>query len=334
MRAAGINEIYVQAVKNFYGENVSAIRMGNKVSENFKVTKGLRQGCAMAPTLFKIYINEALTKWKQHCEIMGIPINDKFLYTLLFADDQVVLAMDEQDSNYMIRKLHEQYKRWGLEINYAKTEQMTIGSKGKDMVIGHNRIRDCAQFKYLGVIMTKEGNSNEEIDNKIIQGKKAIGKLNSVLWNDKITLKTKKMIFSTIVESIVTYGSETWEINKRNEKRLKALEMDYWRRACGVSRLEHIRNDEIRTRVQRGKDIMDTINMKRLIWYGHVQRMPDERWPKRMLDWVPNRRRKRGRPRRAWRENIQTEMEWRDLHSGDWENRKLWNAGCGKRRQL
>ena len=115
-------------------------------------------------------------------------------------------------------------------------------------------------------------------------------KLNSVLWNDKITMKTKKMVFSTIVESIVTYGSETWEINKRNEKRLKALEMDFWRTACGVSRLEYLRNDEIRRRVHTNKDIMDTINMKRLIWYGHVQRMPEERWPKRVLDWVPNRR--------------------------------------------
>jgi len=70
-----------------------------------------------------------------------------------------------------------------------------------------------------------------EIDYKIIHGRKAIGKLNSMLWNYKITMKTKKMIFSTIVESIVTYGSETWEINKRNEKRMKALEMDFWRRA-------------------------------------------------------------------------------------------------------
>jgi len=152
--------------------------------------------------------------------------------------------MDEQDSNYMIRKLHEQYKIWGLEINYVKTEQLTIGSEGNDMIIDHNKIKDCTQFKYLGVIITKEGNSNEDIDNKIIQGRKAIGKLNSVLWNDKITLKTKKIIFSTIVESIVTYGSETWGINKINEKRLKALEMDYWRRACGVSRLEHVRNNE------------------------------------------------------------------------------------------
>ena len=107
----------------------------------------------------------------------------------------------------------------------------------------------------------KESTSNEEIDNKIIQGRKAIGKLNSVLWNDKITMKTKQMIFSTIVESIITYGSETWEVNRRNEKRLKAVEMDFWRRACGVSSMEHVRNDEIKRRSQRKKDIMDTINL-------------------------------------------------------------------------
>ena len=86
-------------------------------------------------------------------------------------------------------------------------------------------------------MLTKEGTSNEEIDNKIIQGRKAIGKLNFVLGNDKITMKTKQIIFSTIVESIITYGSETWEVNKRNEKRLRAVEMDFWRWACGVSRI-------------------------------------------------------------------------------------------------
>ena len=36
--------------------------------------------------------------------------------------------------------------------------------------------------------------------------------------------------------------------------------MDFWRRACGVSRIEHVRNDEIKRRSQRKKDIMDTIN--------------------------------------------------------------------------
>ena len=128
-----------------------------------------------------------------------------------------------------------------------------------------------------------------------------------------------------------SFGSR---VKNLNEKRLKAMEMDFWRRACGVSRIEHVRNDEIRRRSQRKKDIMDTINVKRLIWYGHVQRMPAERWPKRMLDWVPDRRRKRGSPRRTWRENIHAEMKWRHLQHGDWENRKGWLAGCCKRRQL
>ena len=94
-------------------------------------------------------------------------------------------------------------------------------------VLGPNTIRDCVRFKYLGVMIRKEGTSNEEIDNKIVQGRKAIGKLNSVLWNDKITIKTKQMNFPTIVQSIITYGSETWEVNKRNENRLKAVEMGF-----------------------------------------------------------------------------------------------------------
>jgi len=68
--------------------------------------------------------------------------------------------------------------------------------------------------------------------------------------------------------------------------------------------------------------------------YLHYKLTYLKKRPKKMLDWVPNRRRKRGRPRRAWRENIQLEMEWRNLQHGDWENRKEWRAGCGKRRQL
>jgi len=38
---------------------------------------------------------------------MGIPLEDITLYTLQFADDQVVLAGDKEDSEYMPRKLRE-----------------------------------------------------------------------------------------------------------------------------------------------------------------------------------------------------------------------------------
>lgn len=64
--------------------------------------------------------------------------------------------------------------------------------------------------------MSKDGTSNNDIDIKINQGRRAIDPLNSILYNDKISEKTKT-IYSTIVENIVTYGPEMLE-HDRNEE--------------------------------------------------------------------------------------------------------------------
>ena len=48
----------------------------------------------------------------------------------------------------------------------------------------------------------------------------------------------------------------------------------------------------------KGKpDIIDTIEKKRLQWYGNIRRMPEERIPKLIMVWIPRERRKRGCPR-------------------------------------
>jgi hypothetical protein len=52
---------------------------------------------------------------------MGLPIDqDYHLYNLLFADDQVVIAKDTEDAEYMFRKLTEEYLKWGLHIIFGK----------------------------------------------------------------------------------------------------------------------------------------------------------------------------------------------------------------------
>ncbi|PSN56124.1 hypothetical protein C0J52_10641 [Blattella germanica] len=39
-----------------------------------------------------------------------------------------------------------------------------------------------------------------------------------------------------------------------------------------------------------------TLENKSLQWYGHVERMSEERWPKKILQWPPKGKRARGRP--------------------------------------
>lgn len=40
--------------------------------------------------------------------------------TLLFADELVIIAEDADVSRYMVKKLKEEYEKWGLEINMNK----------------------------------------------------------------------------------------------------------------------------------------------------------------------------------------------------------------------
>ena len=60
---------------------------------------------------------KALEELKRKCSGMGIPLENITLYTLQFADDQVVLVGDKEDLEYMTRKLKETYENWGLDMN-------------------------------------------------------------------------------------------------------------------------------------------------------------------------------------------------------------------------
>jgi hypothetical protein len=82
------------------------------------------------------------------------------------------------------------------------------------------------------------------------------------------------------------------------------------------------------------KGKLDIIEKKRLQWYGHVKRMPEERIPKLIMEWVPEVRRKRGRPRKPWMEGVHAAMTARNLEQDQWRNREEWRLVSGRRRQL
>jgi hypothetical protein len=74
----------------------------------------------------------------------------------------------------------------------------------------------------------------------------------------------------------------------------------------------------------------DIIEKKRLQWYGHVKRMPEERIPKLFMEWIPQKRRKRGCTRKMWMEGVQTAMTTRNLEQDKWRNREEWCLVCGR----
>ena len=77
------------------------IQFKNKPSKQAENNKGAPQGCPLSPTLFNTYLDEIITKW-QNQDITGI----KQLSTLLFADDQVIIADTEDNLQKAAYKLN------------------------------------------------------------------------------------------------------------------------------------------------------------------------------------------------------------------------------------
>lgn len=334
LERSSVNVELIRAVKSLYYQPITKIKIGKKVTPGFVPTKGLRQGCCMSPTLFKIYLEEVLRRWKNKCKHMGIPLTDYTLYTLCFADDQVVVAQDYDDLNYMARKLVEEYSEWGLDVNFEKTEYMCIGGAQQDLVIADGTlIKNCQKYKYLGVEISQEGTLDSAIRERNAAGRRAIGMLNSIIWDRNIRKENKVKIYNSIVKSTITYSAEVWPLKDRTEKMLRATEMDYWRRAAGRSRRERVTNERIREVMGVTHTIVDDIRRRQLVWYGHVRRMPEGRIPKQILDWQPRGRRRRGRPRRSWREGIDREIREREIEEDLWSDRQRWRLEIGKRRR-
>jgi hypothetical protein len=129
------------------------------------------------------------------------------------------------------------------------------------------------------------------------------------------------------------YGAEVWQISNREINKILSTEMDVLRRSARKSWMESAKNEDIKEIMGvKGKhDIIDIIEQKRLQWYGHVKRMPEERIPKLIVDWIPRERRKRGLPRKTWMEGVQAAMTTGNLGSEQWRNKEEWRLVSGRR---
>jgi len=225
-----ISNSIIRAIKRLYENSFPKIKIGKQLSSGFRITKGLRQGCSLSSTLFKIYIQNALENWQKKCAKMGLEIQDMTIYTMLFADDQLLIAQDYEDLEYMTKKLIDEYELWGLKLNVKKTKYMTIGDTSRDLQLedGKGIISNVNECTYLEVRITKVGNHEPEINDRINRGRAAITKLNSILWHCDVTPKTKTHIYHAIVNSAITYAAETWCLKAKTVAKLNSTEIDFW----------------------------------------------------------------------------------------------------------
>jgi hypothetical protein len=148
-------------------------------------------------------------------------------------------------------------------------------------------ITGCTEYKYLGSIFTKDRRDTKTIRHRVTQTRKIICALNGMWRSKDITKNRKKMIYNSMVRSVLIYGAETWSLYEDDMRRINATEMDTLRRSSRISKIGRKTNEYIRKKMDAPDTVLDEITRKQLIWYGHVERMDPTPLPKIIINWRP-----------------------------------------------
>jgi hypothetical protein len=136
--------------------------------------------------------------------------------------------------------------------------------------------------------------------NKICVVLVTVQNLVSSIWLSK---KLKITIYRNIILPVVLYGSETWTLTLRDERRLRLSENRMLRKMFGPKRDEVTREwrelrNEVLNDLYYSPNIVRVIKSRRMRWAGHVASIGERRGVYRVLVVKPEGKRPLGIPRR------------------------------------
>ncbi len=87
---------------------------------------------------------------------------------------------------------------------------------------------NVSSFKYLGSVMSKAGGLEDEMQERVQQGKRVAGTLKTVTRNRVMSMEVKKTLHDSVVIPTLTYGSEAWTMIKSERCGNELSEKHVW----------------------------------------------------------------------------------------------------------
>ena len=338
----GINGKLLAAVQSLYERSEACVRVCREEGEWFRVRVGLRQGCVMSPWLFNVFMDGVMKEVREQVGDVGATLWDERrncewkVEWLMFADDTVLVGDSEEKLERLVQEFGSVCQRWKLAVNEGKSKVMRIGKSGEEdemnVSVNGRRMEEVGTYRYLGVDVSNDSGMGEEVNHRIGEARRAWGALKDVWKKRHISREAKVGMYEGIIEPSLLYGCETWVLNVHDRRRMEAVEMNCMRNICGLRRIDRVSNVEIRRMCGKNVSVSQRMDQGVLRWFGHVERMGNERLVKRVYESEVRGVRRRGRPRKSWLNGVNEALGRKGLNIQEAkvsvQDRNGWRSVC------
>ena len=264
--------------------------VGEGASDEFEVKIGLRQGSVLSPLLF-VAVLDLISRKK---------VVKDALKKLLYADDLVLVANGKQELQETLYEWDGLFTRHGLKISVEKTEVLHIGHQREELDIE----LEGKKLTQGDIFVCGDGKTEREVRRRVQAGANAWRAVEGGMADRRISKILNGKVMSTFVTPACLYGTETLALTELQRQRLQVCENNWVRKIARVTRADRRRMAELREETGVQRSLTERLVRSRLQWAGHVERMADDRLPKRAAELREQGRRRRGRPRLRWEDCV------------------------------
>jgi hypothetical protein len=203
--------------------------------------------------------------------------------------------------------LVEESQKVGLRVNIKKTKDLCVNSRTTEAFrIGEEAIERVDEFLYLGSKIDENGGTLLEFQQRINKARGAFSRLKNVWRASNINLHLKIKLFNACVKSVLLYGCETVFVTSNTTQKLEAFVNRCLRNILGIWWPQITSNEELWER--SGQSEIDVeIKRRKYDWIEHTLRKGQNEICHSALEWNPQGRRSRGRPKATWRRTVLAE---------------------------
>ena len=338
-------------IESFHSDMKGTVQFNGNLSEPFDIRSGVKQGCVLAPTLFRIFFALVLRhafstsqegiylRTRSDGKLFNLArlkakskVRETIIRDMLFAADAAVATHQQEELQALMNRFSQACKDFGLTISLKKTNILGQNTPSTPAItVDDYELEVVHQFTYLGSSITDNLSLDTELDKRIGKASTTLARLTKRVWaNRDLSIRTKMAVYNACIISTLLYGSETWTTHARQEKRLNSFHLRCLRRILDISWQDKVTNIEVLSRA--GLPTMYTLlRQRRLRWLGHVHRMEDGRIPKDILyGELARGKRNIGRPQLRFKDVCKRDMKSMDINTESWEelaaDRSSWRS--------
>ena len=166
-------------LKSLYDNTLSCVKLSGGLTNSFKSSVGVHQGCNLSPILFNIFIDDLIELFSpSDHSCFPVKLKSVSLNCLLYADDLLLMSETETGIQNCLYKLYVYCKKWRLKIKMKKTQYLVINRNGKqpkcNLHFGDNIMKQTNEYCYLSVMITACGSFSSAMKMLYKKGLKAM----------------------------------------------------------------------------------------------------------------------------------------------------------------